>query len=78
MQEGTEFLWCHTVSAIYLYCTHCYEAVTALLQAPLLDANVLDQLCFSDELWAKLDVPDVDRGILVPRSIVVFIAFQEL
>lgn len=29
------------------------------MQAPLLDANFLDQLCLSDELWAKVEVPDV-------------------
>lgn len=31
-------------------------------QVPLLDASVLDQLCLSDELWAKLDYPDVTNS----------------
>jgi len=33
------------------------------MQAPLLDANFLDQLCLSDELWAKVEVPDVKGGL---------------
>ena len=27
------------------------------VQGPLFDVNVLDELCFSDELWANLDLP---------------------
>lgn len=34
-------------------------SIHACMQAPLLDANFLDQLCLSDELWAKVEVPDV-------------------
>ncbi len=40
----------------------CLLSPYSLLQAPFLDDNILDQLCFSDELWAEL--PEANQSEL--------------
>jgi len=58
LQGGLKEMATDTLCDLDLDIAECLENCPEL-DAPLLDANFLDQLCLSDELWAKVEVPDV-------------------
>ena len=55
----------HVDTHVHVHVPSIFPFLILLEQVPLLDANVLDQLCLPHDLWAKLDVADPQTGMCV-------------